>query len=460
VKRLASTIPLLLATVACRPFNGPADPAASQVGSSQPGSSEAHPGGVRTAPAEGPAADAPHEQARLERPAEPLNVLLIVIDGMRADMPWEGYSRPVAPNLSNLQKHSVTFSRAYSVSSYTAKSVGAILASQYPSALFRSGHFFTLFPPSNLFFPELLQQAKVHTFSVQVGTYLRPGTGLDQGFDIWAIPAGIPGNPRSDQYITSDKLTLKAIELLQESPPDQLRFMYLHYMDTHEPYLRHSIAPDWGHSSRDRYDQEIWFTDYWVGELLTFCRQQTWWDKTAVIVTADHGEAFGEHARYKHGFALWEVLVRVPLLFHVPGAAPAQVAERRSHIDLAPTILDLMGVAIPKSFVGKSLVPEIFGKAEPPRPILLDLPADTNNPELRALIDHGLKLIINGEDLHFQLYDLEADPGEQTDIKATEPEKYEAMKEEYRRLWQAVPVIQAYGGAQLSNGRIANGPEK
>jgi choline-sulfatase len=461
VTRASGAAVLAVAVTACFNPRVPPEPVAAAPPSAHAASGPDRPpaaASVMQPEPEGVLAPAPVAREQRQRPDAPLSVLLIVLDGVRADVPWHGYARPIAPLLTSLSKRSVDFTRAYSVSSYTAKSISALLSGQYPSSQRRSGHFFTLFPASNRFFPELLQEAGVHTLSVQVGTYLRPGTGLDQGFAIWAIPEGIPPDPRSNQYITSDKLTLKAIELLQSSPPDQLKFMYLHYMDPHEPYLEHDIAPKWGHSARDRYDQEVWFTDYWVGELLTFCRQQPWWDRTAIIVTADHGEAFGEHGRYKHGFALYEMVVRVPLLFHVPGAPPGSVATRRSHIDVGPTILDLMGQPIPADLVGKSLVPEIFGAPALPRPILLDLPADTNNPEARALIDGAFKLIVNGEDYNFELYDLSADPDELHNLAASHPDELARMQAQYRRLWQQVPVVKAYGGMQLSNGRIADGP--
>jgi choline-sulfatase len=441
---------LMMAAAACtnlRSGSGrPPSPDASQPPAAD---SEPAAGVVQTAPDGAPVGEPARTEQPQRGPVSPLSVLLIVVDGMRTDMPWAGYPRDIAPNLTALYQRSVRYTRAYSVSSYTAKSVAAVLAGRYPSSLLRSGHFFTVFSKSNLFFPEILQAGGVHTMSAQAGTYIRHGTGLDQGFAAWGVIKGVTQNPRSPQYITSKALTERTIELLQEAPADKLRFLYVHYMDPHEPYLKHPQAPDWGWGPRDRYDSEIWLTDHWVGKLLDFCKQQPWWKKTAVIITSDHGECFGEHGRRKHGFGLWEVLVRVPLFFQLPGVAPRDLEVRRSHIDLASTVLELMGQPVPSEIVGQSLVAEMYGEKPAARPI---------NPEVRALVHGDWKLLVNGNDFSYSLYELASDPGENKDLARSEPEKLKEMKALYREVWGAVPDIKPFGGFKLVNGEFANGP--
>ncbi|MEB2323696.1 MAG: sulfatase, partial [Sorangiineae bacterium] len=408
------------------------------------------------------ASAAPAATPEPQGPDRPLNVLLILVDSMRADMPWAGYPRDIAPNLTQLERESVSYSRAYSVSSYTAKSVAALLSGQYPSSLKRSGFFFTHYPDSNLFFPELLAQAGVHTIATHGHMYMAPGkNGMDQGFADWQVVGGIKFDNTKDDFVTSDKMTALGISQLEAAPKGKPFFMYMHYMDPHDVYVRHPESPDFGKSSRDRYDGEIFYTDLWIGKLLDYCRQQPWWNKTAVIVSADHGEAFGEHKMYRHAFALWNALTHVPLFVHLPGGvAPRRIDTPRSDIDLAPTILDLMGVEGDPVFAGKTLVPELYGADAPARPVLLDLPVDSNNPEVRAMIDGTMKLIVYGRDYRFELYDLAADPGETTDLSKRQPERLEAMKQLYRELWSKVPAIRPYGGNRLIDGSPANGPSK
>jgi arylsulfatase A-like enzyme len=145
------------------------------------------------------------------------------------------------------------------------------------------------------------------------------------------------------------------------------------------------------------------------------------YDRTAIIVTSDHGEAFGEHGMIRHGFELWEELVRVPLIVRVPGVSPRHVQARRSAIDLAPTILDLCGVAPPAPSTtdflsGSSLVPDLLTPGEPPaRPVFIDMAAGPNNADRQALIDGNKKLVASGG-RPLSLYDLDADPGETRDL--------------------------------------------
>jgi arylsulfatase A-like enzyme len=391
--------------------------------------------------------------------AGPYNVILLLVDSLRADMPWAGYPRPIAPNLTALEKTCASYTRAYSTSSYTAKSVAAALSGKYPSMLKRSGYFFTKYPASNLFFPELLQKAGVHTMATHGHMYMKGGNnGLDQGFDDWRVVDGLTFDAQTDNHVTSDKMTPLAIQQLEAAPKDKPFFMYLHYMDPHDVYHKHKESPDWGKKARDRYDSEVFFTDLWIGKLLEFAKKQPWWNKTVLIVSADHGEAFGEHKMFRHAFELWEMLVHVPLMFCGPGISARHIDVPRGNVDLAPTILELQGVEADHDFVGKSLVSELEGGNAEARPVLLDLPADSNNPERRALVDGNLKLMVFGNDWRFELYDLADDPGETKDLAKKRPEDLADMKRRYQKLWGPLPKVKPYGGNKLEGGGTATGP--
>ena len=455
MKRLVGFATLLLAS-ACAP---PA-PAPSPAPSPAPPAKAAAP--AKSAQPDKPAAPeakAKPAPAKPTGPDRPMNVMLILVDSMRADMPWAGYPRKIAPNLTALEKESVSYTRAYSVSSYTAKSVAAVLSGQYPDELKRSGYFFTKYPDSDLFFPELLHKAGVYTMATHGHMYLAPGhSGMDQGFDDWRVVSGIKFDNTKDDFVTSDKMTPLAEKQLSAAPKGKPFFIYMHYMDPHDVYVKHKESPDWGNKRRDRYDSEVFFTDLWIGKLLDFCKQQPWWKKTVVIVSADHGEAFGEHHMFRHAFELWNMLTHVPLFIHVPGVDGRHVDTPRSDIDLAPTVLDLMGVKGDDKLEGKSLVPELYGAEAKPRPVLIDLPADSNNPERHALVEGDYKLLSFGNDWRFDLYNLEKDPGETHKLNKEEPDRLEKMKAEYKKLWGKVPAVKPYGGNKLIGGGVANGP--
>ncbi|PIE05346.1 MAG: sulfatase, partial [Sorangium cellulosum] len=192
----------------------------------------------------------------------------------------------------------------------------------------------------------------------------------------------------------------------------------------HAEYLRHKGTEDFGRKVRDMYDHEVRWTDDQMKRLLDFIESQPWSKKTAIIVSSDHGEAFGEHKMFRHGFEVWEEIARVPMVVYVPGATPKRIKQRRSAIDLVPTILELMGVKLNEpedewDFVsGKSLVPEIVsepGKDHEQREVMVDMPPGPFNEARRAYLRGDMKLIIAGG-VRYQLFDLAKDPGEKKDL--------------------------------------------
>jgi choline-sulfatase len=407
-----------------------------------------------------PASSAPVGTGAAGRRREPLNVILLTIDSLRADVPWLGYDRPIAPHLTALARESVVYERAYSASSTTAKSVATILSGRFASTLYRDRRFFTRYAPSNRFLAEILGERNVRSFSWHGHLYFGRESGFEQGFQEWRLVPGIKFDPETDNEVTSDKMTALGREILEVKANTSGQFFaWAHYMDPHDQYLRHAGAPEFGKKARDRYDSEVWFTDHHIGKLLEWARTQPWWSKTAVIVTADHGEAFGEHEMYKHAFELWEVLVRVPMLVYAPGVKARAISERRSHVDLAPTILELMGVTPPTAFQGRSVVPELFGApAEPREPILCELAEDTHNPPRRAAIQGKLKLI-EFERGRTALYDLSRDPGERTNLDKALPAEHAAMKRTLATAFAAIGSFPPYGGGKLREGGRADGPQ-
>lgn len=395
-----------------------------------------------------------------DAPAIPpdLNVVLITVDTLRWDL---GYARnpsapaaagspgepgsaprpPVSPNLDALAARSTIFERAYALASYTGKSVGPTLIGKYGSETHRNWGHFNKFSEEDTFVAERLKRAGLRTMSVQGHRYFGHFGGLDRGFDVVDLSAAPPENAPwdIDNTATSPALTDAAIKVLEEHGAQRF-FLWVHYLDPHADYLKHDEVPSFGASQRDLYDGEVAFTDKHIGRLLDAIAAAPWGERTAIVVTSDHGEAFGEHKMYRHGFEVWEELVRVPLVVHVPGAAPARVAARRSLIDLVPTFLDLTRVEAPRAgaseddfLSGVSLLPDVFlkpGSAAPARDILVDMPAGPYNDARRSFLHGDLKLTIsNGA--RFELYDLAKDP------------------EERRNLWDAADAKETRGDVEL-----------
>lgn len=363
-----------------------------------------------------------------DRIPKDLNLILITVDTLRADLGFAGNPKPLSPNLDALAARSVVFDRAYSLASYTGKSVGPLLSGKYPSETHRGWSHFNSYTKDDVMVAERLHKAGVHTMGFQAHWYFAPFTGLARGFDAWDMSAQPGGGmqPDNDLSITGDKLTDAVVKALSKPEATSSRFFaWVHYVDPHADYEKHPGAPDLGTGMRAMYDGEVWFVDQQIGRLLDWVKEQPWGERTAIVLTSDHGEAFGEHHLIRHGFEVWEELVRVPLVFYVPGVAPHRVEPRRSCIDLVPTILDLMHVEPPGEGAGKfdflsgdSLLDDLLmppGHVPDARDVFVDMPAGPNNDERRALIHDDLKLYVSNG-VRYQLFDLAADPGETNDV--------------------------------------------
>jgi arylsulfatase A-like enzyme len=399
------------------------------------------------APAPAPSASASAAPA----PSPGMNVLMITVDSLRADMPWAGYPRAIAPAMTAFAETAVVYSRFYSLSSYTAMSLGGLLSGRYPSELARDGFYFAGYDESVVFFPGLLQKAGVRTMSAQAHFYFDQRAGFRRVFDAYEVVAGLGENHQTDENITAPAQLELALKMLSDKSNTQGRFFaWFHFLDPHDKYLAHA-GIEWGHATRDLYDGEVTFTDQHIGKLLDFVAAQEWGARTAVVISADHGEALGEHGRFRHGFELYDVLTHVPLMIRVPGVAPRRVDAARSAIDLAPTILELQGVKPDPAMEGTSLVPELHGAALPARDVILDLPRTSDSDRRRALIRGDLKLLALGDDDAFQLYDLQADPHEGKDQQWGRRAELAAMKEAYATWSAKIPSLCPAKGVKLFN---------
>jgi len=356
-------------------------------------------------------------------------------------MPWAGYPRPIAPRLTELEKKSVSYRRAYSISSYTSMSLGGLLGGKLPSEMKRSGFFFGTYPADDLMFPELLQKAGIKTIAAQAHGYFK-SAGFEQGFDVWEIVPGILFKNETDPNVTSQPHEAIAERLLSDPVLESARFFaWFHFLDPHDQYISHEKdgIPPYGKTLRDRYDAEVTYTDRYIGKLLDFVAERSWGKRTAIVVTADHGEAFGEHNQFNHGFEVWENLVRVPMFFVFPGATPRTIDTPRSAIDLAPTILEIFGVPPDPGFEGRSLIKEIYGAPAEERDVVVDLPMTSDNDKRRAIVHGKEKIVAYGKDELLRLYDLEGDPAEATAI--TRGPAFDAMAARYRAFAKTVKEV-------------------
>jgi arylsulfatase A-like enzyme len=391
-----------------------------------------------------PAQPAPSATVRPAMPRD-LSLVLVTVDTLRIDLGFMGYPRPVSPNLDALAARSTVFERAYSMASYTGKSVGPTMIGKYPSETLRDGAHFDTYFDDNTFLAERLRNAGFHTMGAASHWYFKPKYGLSQGMDIWNMAAMPPESAGdADSSVTSDEVTDVAIQMLKDWGGGPRRFfLWLHYFDPHANYVSHPEAPDFRPGAKGwakpAYDGEVWYTDHHIGRLIDFIGSQPWGKRTAIVVTSDHGEAFEEHGMSYHGVDLWEPVVRVPLIMYVPGARPHRIKQKRSLIDLVPTVLDLMGLPPPppgelsgESNAAAIVSPEDIAIDE--RDVLMDMPAGPEVSQHRAIIHGptpGMKLLSEGGPVYL-LYDLKNDEAEADDLSRRDRGTFGRMFEVYQ----------------------------
>lgn len=387
------------------------------------------------------------------------NLVLVVVDTLRADrLGVYGAERPTSPAVDRLASRAVTFTQARAQAPCTFPSVNSLLTSQ-PAWTFEGRPFRHLGIPSGL--PTLasrLRRAGYGTAAVSASPVVRrsPGRlnregGFGHGFDLFLEGC-------SERAAGCVNRRVGALLRLLPEP----FFLYLHYFDPHDPYAAPASAPrrfarpyrgsaavaagdplpaaerlyagggaglsprDLEHL-RDRYDEEVVHADARLGELLALLDAGGRGERTAVVLTADHGESFLEHGHLRHCRSLHDEEVRVPLLVRPPGGVAARRVDRPvALLDVAPTLLEMAGVEVATAEpapAGSSLLPELGGSVRDAEgaaaPVLSSAGAK------RSLVAGRYKLIHDpaAGDRAARLYDLVADPGELHDLAAERPDE-------------------------------------
>ena len=162
--------------------------------------------------------------------------------------------------------------------------------------------------------------------------FTKDRAGFHQGFDVWDIVPGIKKNNTTDENVTSPAHTELILKHLGDpaNTSGKRFFAWYHLLDPHDQYITHPEGKSFGKGAAKMYDGELYFVDMHLKKILDFVDSQPWGKNTMIIVTSDHGEAFGEHKMYRHGFELWNVLLHVPLKVRAPGVQPRRISDGES----------------------------------------------------------------------------------------------------------------------------------
>jgi hypothetical protein len=351
-------------------------------------------------------ADVPPSGARLV--PEGAIVLLVTIDALRPEL-LEPEHEKDAPHLHRLAKSSVSFTQARSFGSDTRYSLAALFTGRHFSMLkwtWRSRLRPTLEDDPLPRLPELMRPHGIRTVTgVSLPNMLVPRIGIVRGFQEQYLKND------NDEKAGTEEVIDHAIELLRHQGPGPL-FYFTHLIDPHAPYYKRDKEKR--STPYEAYLGEVTFADQHLGRLMTAIDEHGLRERTVLIVSSDHGEAFGEHGLFFHNKSLYEVMVKVPLLVQLPERKARTVNAHVSMMDIGPTVLHLFGLPAPGYFMAESLVPLLTGDKPPVgRPILMEKPT-----EIAFLFPDGLKVLLKTRPLSEEIYDLSSDPDEENDLRA------------------------------------------
>ncbi len=304
------------------------------------------------------------------------DVVLIVVDALRADhLGFHGYARDTSPALDRLASESAVFEAHISHSGQTVPATLSLMMSQLPAehgfVVVDFGENPPYYPDSYHFLQEVFREAGFETAGFVANPHLDERTGFEIGFEHY-----------QNDWTDAATLNGRAIAWIGSQERSRPYFLYLHYIDVHSPYVPHpgyedrfdhpggelvyangepesTPSPEDLATTQALYDAGIRYVDDQIGRLVEWLRDEGRLDRTILVVTSDHGDAFYEHGHLGHGTTLYGELLRIPLLIRYP---PAVEPGRRRHlsaqIDVAPTLLRLTGIPLPASFRGTDVFQE------------------------------------------------------------------------------------------------------
>jgi arylsulfatase A-like enzyme/Flp pilus assembly protein TadD len=358
------------------------------------------------------------------RPAGPIDVVLITVDTLRADRLGSYGGRAAAtPVLDKLAAEGTRFDQAIAPVPLTLPSHASLLTGRTPLGHGVHDNVGFSLAPSIPTLAEQLRAAGYTTAAFVSAVPLQRRFGLARGFEQYddqltrgTDPARpLPVERRADETVAAVQRWLPGI-----AAPSPL-FLWVHLFDPHTPYdppepfkTRFSVRP---------YDGEVAYVDSQVGVLLAQLNHMRGHRPRLVVVTADHGEGLGDHGEPTHGLFVYDSTIRVPLILNGPDVPAGSVVQRVARIiDVAPTVLDLAGVAPLSDIEGTSLrAAPTRDEAAPDRPAYVEALFGAlccGWAPLRGWRDGSLMLI---DAPRVELYDIGADPGQTRNLAQDRP---------------------------------------
>ncbi|HLK64225.1 MAG TPA: sulfatase [Bryobacteraceae bacterium] len=359
------------------------------------------------------------------------NIVLVSLESTGAQyLGLYGAAPDPMPNLSDLARSAIVFDNAYAAYPESIKGLFSILCAQYP-AFASDAERYASVPCHSI--AAALGAAGYRTAMFHSGRFVYLGMNAvirDRGFDTLEDAGDIGGNHQSSFGVDEPSTVARILKWIDRLPVGQPFFVAYLPIAGHHPYETPGGGPFPGADDFGRYRNALHYGDASLGDLRAGLRERGLDQKTLWIVLGDHGEAFGQHdGNSGHTFQIYEENVHVPFLVAAPGLIRDQIrsAQVVSLIDTAPTVLDLAGLPIPKEYQGRSMLER--------GPRMAFFFADYSLG-LLGLRDGPRKFILESNSGRPQLYDLNRDPHERTNLApAFQPQS--RWYEQALRVWIA-----------------------
>ncbi len=409
--------------------------------------------------------------AELKAEVADANVIVCILDAARADhLGCYGYPRDTTPNIDRLAQQSTVFEQHFCQVSYTKASTASLFTSQYYET-----HMVTFkrdLPKSKFTMARGFEDAGIRTVLFTSNHFAGPKTGACHSFRETFTPREASKAKREGERRRGPEPLLRLVEGWLGENGDSRFFAYIHFLPPHRPYEQpgemtemfsgqpspgyhegkyHPRAYDFPIIRRpnednpaltppdmpvrdwiNHYDANLRYGDWAVGELERVLREAGLLEKTILIITSDHGEAFGEHGFVLHTPAIHDELGRIPLLVRFPGGTRAgRTASLTQSVDLLPTIFDLLEIPYEsRTIQGRSLLPLLAGETD----------RVNDYAFTRALFDwekymvrgERYALLLYGNGLWRALYDLESDPEQKYNVISQNPKVARERLEVFR----------------------------
>jgi hypothetical protein len=356
------------------------------------------------------------------------NVVLVLLESTASRyLRLYGAAEDPTPNLTRLGSQSLVFDNAYAVYPESIRGLFSVLCSQYP----KFGA-----PPDDypaapcISIAEQLRQIGYKTALFHSGRFMYLGMKSvveNRGFDTLEDAGDIGGNVNSSFGVDEPSAVKRMLSWIDAVPAGKRFFLTYIPVAGHHPYATPEPGPFPYTSDISNYRNALYYGDAALGEFLDGLRSRQLDEKTVFIIFGDHGEAFGQHeGNYGHSFFIYDENVRVPYIIAAPGLIQSQVhvSTGASLIDTAPTILDLLGLPVPRRFQGMSLLDET------PRMALFFTDYSLG---FLGLYDSCWKMIFETDTRRSKLYDVCADPQETRDLSAKEQGRVAAYRASLER---------------------------